>query len=53
VGSQRSGIYKSDATWMSRYRMYGKEDLKTRFPHLSKKIDKMSFFTGAEMSDLG
>lgn len=44
---------KSDATWMSRYRMYGKEDLKARFPWLSKKIEKMSFFTGSEMADLG
>ena len=44
---------KSDATWMSRYRMYGKEDLKVRFPHLSKKIEKMSFFTGSELADLG
>lgn len=44
---------KSDCTWMSRFRMYGKEELKNKFPHLSKKIDKMSFFTGGELADLG
>jgi hypothetical protein len=44
---------KSDATWMSRYRMFDKENLKVRFPWMGKKFDKLSFFTGEEIQDMG
>jgi len=44
---------KSDAMWMSRYRMFGRDELINRFPWLRKKIEGMSFFTGQEAQDLG
>jgi hypothetical protein len=44
---------KSDAMWMSRYRMFGRDELINRFPWLRKQIENMAFFTGQEAVDLG
>ncbi len=42
----------SDATWMSRHRMYGKRELKNRRPEFAKQIDKMSLDLD-DLEDLG
>jgi hypothetical protein len=44
---------KSDCTWMSRYRLFGKRELENRYPDRVKDIDQMPFFAGEDFDDLG
>jgi len=40
----------SDATWVSRHRMFSKLDLINRRPEMKEEIEKMSWFADGEMS---